>query len=230
MEGILRLERRSAESSFSGGRMSFCTRSGELIALLDGRNGRGATKHFEMLWRATATPQITTASMILEAPARLLLRRIARPSEDNVWDLLVSPHDWLTVSLAGVLMDADQEAYAGLIQRLQGCVEPIDWPEWIPADERMPLGGTALPDGINQEIWSALREALVEALPLEEDQVFYDLDISLLEMDSIDLLTVIMSLEEALEIAISDNDGDELIPIEGPLWVAYENIRELVSR
>jgi acyl carrier protein len=187
-------------------------------------------KCVELLWRGLATRETPDDSTRLEAPGRVLLREVLRIPDARQWDLLVSPHAWLTLSLTDSLTEGDPAAFLRLTARLRECATGIDWPTWIPNDESLPAADTSLPDDVDTRVWSALRNALLSALPLEEDQVYYGLDLALLELDSIDLVMILSDLEDELGITIPDDRMDDLIPTRGTLGSAYERLVELADR
>ncbi len=147
--------------------------------------------------------------------ARLLLRYVVGAGQETCWDIVVSPNDHLSVSIANAIEQTSGQAeFDRLLNELLQQACPIQWPPWVPHDEALPLEGGDEPSALDQEVWSAIQRAFLEVLPLEEDQIFFTLELSRLEKDSLDDLLLLLKLEEWLGISTDDIDDEQAAEFE----------------
>lgn len=226
VDGSLRLYLAGGGDSFRLKRLELRDDSGSAITLLD-QKMRGARQHLTLLWQASAYEGAPNPRQV-EIISRLLLRHIER-AVGNSWDLLVSPRDGITISIANVLVDHDAAGYETLIERLRHHARPVGWPDWIPDDEHIPEPDRSLPPGADPELWEIVRKALIGRLRVEQDQVFFNVDLAVLEIDSIDMVMIVFSLEESLGIEIPEEVAETLVPYEGPAGLIVQNLQALLD-
>jgi acyl carrier protein len=94
---------------------------------------------------------------------------------------------------------------------LRETARPIPWPPWIPDDEHAPFpNGPAVPPDVDADTWGKLKEVLLETLPLQEDQVRYDVQLKALEMDSLDAVMFVTDVEKTFGIEVPDDVADDV--------------------
>ena len=210
LDGDLRLAIEQEEpGSLRDGTADFKLPNGQWIRLLptsdEAMANSDALKH---IWTLLGCPD---QSVQQQQPGRVLLRRVERQTGPEMWDILVSPSDDITVSIADIYEYIKGEAgFEELREILFEGSTSIDWPAWIPNDESLPTPPIRSVSIKDQELWEALTSLPFGTFSLEKDQIFWDLDLSLLEADSIDIVQIVMGMEEIIELEIPDDVIEQL--------------------
>lgn len=188
-----------ADRMWRTGSLEFQPEHGPWLSLLPPTPGAGVPKMLGVLAGSLVGQSDVTHS------ARLLLRCTHRVGQEPVWDVVLSPSDALSVNIVGGAERAFGQAFVEcLVEILRPYVCPLPWPPWIPNDENMPLESSGEPPDLDLRLWSEIRDAFLSALPLECDQVFFGLEVSRLDIDSLDLALLAMRIEDRLGIEMDD--------------------------
>ena len=142
--------------------------------------------------------------------ARLLLRHVERVGLEPSWDLVLSPNDDMTISMTYVIEEISGRAsFQVLVSKLIEYAAPISWPPWVPNDEQPTLEFSGEPSNIDAKLWNQIREAFLRVLPLEDDQIYFDLELARLEIDSLDWVILGCDLEEHLHLELDDSQFEQ---------------------
>lgn len=165
------------------------------------------------------------------APVRVLLRKIERPDSVTVWDVLLSLNGALTMSVADQCLNGmGVEVFRSLVDTVLAEATQVAWPSWIPNDESSPTAPEPPPPMDYPEVWDALVKAIKATLPLEKDQVFWNLRLERLKMDSLDAVQIIMALEEDLHVEIPDEQAERLFSDGETVGDSYARLVDLVEK
>lgn len=192
------------------GRLDFIPRARDRVTLFSWRCDAQADVAFRNRPKAVLAVFSNRGPVV---PARLLIREVRRPGfvPPRSVDVVVSPDDTLTVSIISEIEGCrSPEAARSLVKTLLSISEPLPWPEWIPNDETMEEVDRLLPAHVDHAVWAAMRAAVYTAMPLEEDQFFYNLRLDALETDSLDTVVMAMQLEEDLDLTLDDDEVEQL--------------------
>lgn len=212
VEGEIRLHRKAKAHRWIGGGLEFRTVDGDskvLISRSDSRQALETRRTMADLWyHAEENTSALGDAEDVVLPARLLVRNIKFADGDWAHDLCASFENKETISiLDGVACDNDSMKGPTLevLKILIGQGKKIEWPEWLPNDEAMPLEEHNDPEDLDPEIWGAVKDSLMDAHMLEDDQVYYDLKFSRIQVDNcLDHLRFICDLEETLGIKVPE--------------------------
>ena len=193
----------------------------ERIRLVDSATGSLARQISRLLWLKHRQDQ--------PSRCKVLLRRVERNGEPGEWDVTLSPGSALTISLGGGLAaGAARGGVDDLVEQIRPFTSNVDWPEWIPNDEAHPTVAEEPPADIDIHLWRNVRDAILNVFPLEQDQVFWNLELERLEPDSMDIIVLSMGIEERLGIELSEDQVVELGECEtvGDVYRFIVNMRE----
>ena len=121
--------------------------------------------------------------------------------------MVISPQDGTTISIADAVERISGQTYfRDIVVRLRPYAPRTQWPQWIPNDEEARLEDDGEPTDIDQRLWTEIREAFLGVFNVEDDQIYFDLEVSRLEADSLDWVALVMDIEERLVIEVNDSD------------------------
>lgn len=182
----------------------------------------GTSKHYNLipqqsqrLPKSSSYKVVTVlAQMQPDRPIRkwkdfLYLRRIKPKGAEPFWSILVGPSN---VCISDTIIDENGEVYhENLVQTLLPTAKRIQWPDGIPDDENGPEPPAVDYSKYNPQIWGKLKKAILQTIPVEDDQVTPGLTLGDVGMDSLDAVQIWMHIEEVFELNFDEDAIEEVL-------------------